>query len=144
MSQHIAHVNVVRFKYPIDDQRLKPFFDAVPTVNALAERSPGFVWRLSDPDEDARAPEVFGEPNMAIALSVWSSLDALKTFVYRSVHADYLRQRSDWFLPARGANKALWHIAPGARPTILEAKHRLEWLTLNGPGEFAFGFASAT
>lgn len=140
MTHHVAHVNVATLKYPATDPRMRPFFDAVPGINALAESSPGFIWRLDDADEEARAAELFGEPNMIIALSVWESVEALRAFVYRSQHGDYLRQRAQFFTPRREANKALWWIEPGTLPTILEAKHRLDWLTRNGPGEIAFGF----
>ncbi len=140
MNRRVAHVNVATLKYAADDERMQPFFAAVPAMNALAEASPGFVWRLTDADEEARAPALFGEPNMIIALSVWQSIDALRDFVYRSEHGDYLRQRTSYFRPRATANKALWWIEPGTLPTILEAKHRLDWLTLHGPGDVAFGF----
>lgn len=139
--RHVAHVNVASLKYPADDPRVKPFFDGVPEMNALAERSSGFVWRLDDAEEEARAPEIFDEPNLLVALSVWESVEALEQFVYRSAHGGFVRQRTDWFKPRNGANKALWWIQAGQRPTLVEASHRLEWLTLNGPGDVAFGFS---
>ena len=142
MTSHVAHVNVATLKFAADDPRMRPFFDAVPAINALAESSPGFVWRLDDADEEARAAALFGEPNMIIALSVWDSVASLRAFVYRSQHGEYLRQRATFFKPRPSANKALWWIEPGERPTVLEAKHRLDWLTRNGPGEIAFGFTT--
>lgn len=120
---------------------MQPFFDAVPAINALAERSPGFVWRLTDDAEEAKAAELFGEPNLAIALSVWETLESLRDFVYRSAHGGFVQQRASWFLPRAMANKALWRVAPGTQPSILDAKHRLDWLTRHGPGDVAFGFS---
>ncbi|MEL7312690.1 MAG: DUF3291 domain-containing protein [Pseudomonadota bacterium] len=140
----VAHVNVATLKYVKDDPRAQPFFDAVPEINALAERSEGFVWRLDDEAEEARAAQVFGEPGLLIALSVWTSVSALQQFVYRSAHGGYLRQRASWFVPRNSANKALWWIEPGVLPTIDEARHRLDWLTRNGPGEVAFDFSTGT
>ena len=124
-----------------DDPRMSGFFDGVPEINALAEGSPGFVWRLDDAGEEARAAELFGEPRLVIALSVWDSPEALQQFVYRSAHGGYVRRRAEWFVPRQGPNKALWWVEAGTRPTVLDAKHRLDWLALNGPGEFAFGFS---
>ena len=138
---NLAHVNIATMRYERDDPRMAPFFDAVPEINALAESSPGFIWRLTDADEEARAATVFGEPRLVIAISVWQDLDALRTFVYRSAHGGYVQQRSQWFVPRQGPNKALWWVEPGTEPGVVDAKHRLEWLALNGPGEFAFGFS---
>lgn len=141
MSRQLAHVNVASMRWDADDPRMKGFFDNVPEINTLAESSPGFVWRLTDAEEEARAAVLFGEPRLVIALSVWESLEALQHFVYRSAHGGYLRQRARWFHPRQGPNKALWWVEAGVRPTVLDAKHRLEWLAINGPGEFAFGFS---
>ena len=140
-EKFVAHVNVATPRFPRGDARIQPFFDGVAAINALAEASPGFVWRLDAADEEAKAEVLFGEPGLVIALSVWESVQALEAFVYRSAHGEYLRQRASWFLPRSGANKALWWVALDTRPTITEAQHRLEWLTLNGPGDVAFGFS---
>ncbi len=141
MSRQLAHVNIATMRWAPDDPRMKGFFDAVPAMNALAESSPGFVWRLTDAEEEARAAELFGEPHLLISISVWDSLEALQQFVYKSAHGGYLRQRADWFKPRQGPNKALWWVEAGTHPTALDAKHRLDWLAINGPGEFAFGFS---
>ncbi|MEO0575044.1 MAG: DUF3291 domain-containing protein [Pseudomonadota bacterium] len=140
-DQHIAHVNIATLRHAKGDARVQPFFDAVPKINALAERSPGFVWRLTDEAEEAKASALFGEANLAIAISVWENVDALREFVYASAHGGFLRQRGDWFVPRSAANKALWWVEPGTQPTVLEAKHRLDWLNKNGAGDIAFGFS---
>ena len=44
---HVAELNIGRLNYPIDDPRMAAFVDNLGRVNALAERMPGFVWRLS-------------------------------------------------------------------------------------------------
>ncbi|MEM7765252.1 MAG: DUF3291 domain-containing protein [Pseudomonadota bacterium] len=142
-QQHIAHVNVAVFRYPPGDPRVQPFFDAVPRINAMAEGSPGFVWRETRDEEEARAADLFGVPNLAIALSVWEDVESLRNFVYRSAHADFLRQRTDWFGPWDGPNKALWFVDQGHQPSVEEAKHRLNWLHHHGDGDVAFGFAAA-
>ena len=141
MRRQIAHVNVATMRWDADDPRMKGFFDNVSEVNALAETSHGFIWRLTDAREEARAATLFGEPRLVIAMSVWESLEALQQFVYNSAHGGYVRERANWFLPRQGPNKALWWVEAGTRPTVLEARHRLEWLARNGPGEFAFGFS---
>ena len=141
-ARHVAHVNVAKLKFEKGDPRVQLVFDAVPEIYALAERAAGCGWRRDDEAEEARAPDVFGEPGLLIALSVWESSDALQQFVYRSAHGGYLRQRASWFVPRNCANKALWWVERSERPSIDEARHRLDWLTRHGPGDVAFDFST--
>jgi len=43
---HLAQVNISRLLAPIDDPLIANFKAALDPINALAESSPGFVWRL--------------------------------------------------------------------------------------------------
>ena len=43
---HVAELNIGRLNYPIDDPRMADFVDNLARVNAMADRMPGFVWRL--------------------------------------------------------------------------------------------------
>ena len=45
---HLAQMNIGTMVGPKGDPRVQPFFDALDEINALAEASPGFVWRLTD------------------------------------------------------------------------------------------------
>ena len=47
---HLAQFNISRLKAPLDDPSLKEFVDFLDPVNAFAEQSPGFVWRLTAAD----------------------------------------------------------------------------------------------
>ena len=49
-------------------------------VNALAERSEGFVWRLKDDSGNATNFRPFPDPQMAVNLSVWESVEALERY----------------------------------------------------------------
>ena len=53
MEKHLAQMNIARMLYPLDDPKMEGFTSQLETINALAERSPGFVWRLKDDDGDA-------------------------------------------------------------------------------------------
>src|ERR1700727_2880649 len=44
MTHHIAQLNIGRFRYPTDDPRMAAFMTNLDRINALAERSEGFVW----------------------------------------------------------------------------------------------------
>lgn len=110
-------------------------------INALADRSPGFVWRLQTEDGNATAIRPYADDErMAINMSVWESLDALQQFVYRSGHAGPLRDRKQWFEPIEGPILVLWWILAGHVPTVAEALERLQHLRERGPTPHAFTF----
>ena len=66
---HLAELNIGKFKYPTTDPRMADFMDNLDRVNALAERSPGFVWRLKGDNNNATDFRVGDD--MAVNLSVW-------------------------------------------------------------------------
>jgi len=117
---------------------MQAFVDGLEPINALADGSVGFVWRLQTDDGDATALRVFDDDMLIVNMSVWESLEALRAFVFRTEHADFLRRRSEWFERLADASTALWWIAAGAAPTIDDAKQRLELLRANGPMPEAF------
>ena len=45
---HLAQVNIGRVLGGPDDPRMADFYNNLARINALAERMPGFVWRLKD------------------------------------------------------------------------------------------------
>src|SRR5215831_8734552 len=137
---HVAQVNVARVLAPLDSPALEDFADNLQPINALADRSPGFVWRLQTEAGNATAIRPYDDERMAINLSVWASLEALQQFVYRSGHVVPLRDRSKWFEPIDGPILALWWIPAGHIPTVAEAADRLALLKARGPSPDAFTF----
>jgi hypothetical protein len=137
---HLAQVNIGRFRAPIEDPSMEGFRTQLDPINALADRSSGFVWRLQTEEGNATAIRPYDDERMAINLSVWESLDALQQFVYRSAHVAPLRDRQQWFEPIEGPILALWWIPVGHVPTVDEAKARLEHLRVRGPSAEAFTF----
>jgi hypothetical protein len=117
------------------------FRNQLDVINALADATPGFVWRLQTDQGNAMAIRPFaGDERMAINMSVWQSLEALQQFVYRSAHAASLRDRKQWFEPMDGPILALWWIPAGHIPTVAEAIERLQLLSERGPSPEAFTF----
>lgn len=140
---HLAQVNVARMRASLDDPIMAGFTSQLERINAIADASPGFVWRLATPDGDATALRVFEDERVLVNMSVWESLEALHHYVYRSPHLGPLRDRREWFEPGDGPMLALWWVPKGQIPTIEEAKGKLEELRLHGPTPAAFTFRKA-
>ena len=116
------------------------FVDRLDEFNSLADKSPGFVWRLQTSEGNATYFRPFEDERVLLNMSVWETIDALKDYVYRTPHADLLRQRQNWFEKFAGAYVALWWVPAGHVPSIDEAKKRLAHLDRYGPTQFAFTF----
>lgn len=138
---HLAQVNIGRFVAPLDDPRMEGFRSQLDPINALADRSPGFVWRLQTEAGNATAIRPMDDDErLAINMSVWTSLEALRTYVYESAHVGPLRDRKRWFEPMEGPILALWWIPAGHIPTVADGMDRLAHLKVHGPTAHAFTF----
>jgi len=116
------------------------FVASLDEINALADRSPGFVWRLQTEEGNASALRPYEDDRIIINLSVWETLEDLKTYVYEGAHVQVMRRRRQWFEKFEGMYMALWWIEAGRIPSVNEAKERLEYLNKNGESERAFTF----
>jgi heme-degrading monooxygenase HmoA len=139
-TYHIAQVNIARMRGPLDGPVMEGFVARLAEINALADRSPGFVWRLQTEEGDATYLRPYDDDRILFNLSVWESVEELKDYVYKSAHRELLRQRKDWFEKMEENFLALWWISPGHIPTIDEAKERLEHLRSFGETAQAFTF----
>jgi hypothetical protein len=138
---HLAQANIGRFRAPLEDPIMEGFRTQLDPINALADGSPGFVWRLQTEDGNATAIRPYADDNlMAINLSVWKSLESLQHFVYQSAHVGTLRARAQWFEPIEGPILVRWWIPVGHIPTVAEARERLQYLKDHGPAPHAFTF----
>ena len=137
---HIAQVNIGRIRASLNDPVMAGFVARLDEINALADRSPGFVWRLQTTEGNATYFRPYDDDRVLMNMSVWETVDALKQYVYRTVHAELLRQRHDWFEKFEGAYLALWWVPVGHIPGIDEAKKRIAHLDAHGPTQFAFTF----
>lgn len=138
---HLAQVNIARARGEMTDPVMAEFVGRLPEINALADQSPGFVWRLQTEDGDATAVRPYADTRILINLSVWAHLPALRTYVYRSDHAAIMRRRREWFERFDRIYVALWWVPVGHRPLVAEAVGRLAHLEQHGPTAFAFSFA---
>jgi hypothetical protein len=137
---HLAQLNVGRLRAPLDDPRIDDFRNNLERVNALAEVSRGFVWRLQDEGGDATGIKAFDDELEIINLTVWESIDALADFTYRSAHVQFLRRRREFFEAPTQPILCLWWIPAGTIPSVTDAVARLEHLRAHGPTPTAFTF----
>ncbi len=137
---HLAQINVGRLLAPVQHPQIADFAANLDRINALADGLPGFVWRLKG--EGNNATDIQPRPDdplFAINMSVWTDLDALAGFVYRSAHRDIMRRRREWF-EAMEIYMALWWIPAGHIPSIEEGMATLATFERLGPTAAAFTF----
>ena len=140
MDVQLAQVNIARMKAPFDDPVMAGFVGRIGELNALADASPGFVWRLPSATEEDGYHRPYDDDRILFNLSVWQTVEALRAYAYGTVHAESVRRRYDWFEKFDRAYLALWWIPAGHRPSIDEAKQRLAHLDEHGPSPIAFTF----
>jgi hypothetical protein len=138
----LAQVNIGRARGAITDSVMQGFVARLEEINALAERTPGFVWRLQTEDGNATAFRPYPDDHgILINLSVWSDVESLREYVFRSLHAEVMRRRREWFERFEGVYAALWWVSAGHRPSLEEAVERIAHLEAHGPTAYAFTFA---
>jgi hypothetical protein len=140
MTHDLAQLNIAQMRASLADPVMAGFVAQTDEMNAAAETSTGCVWRLVMDDNEAGSLSVFGRHHLLLNLSVWTSIDALRDYAYRGVHAAPLRERQHWFLPMDPPSSVLWWVPKGHRPDGAEGKERLARLARNGPASEAFTF----
>jgi len=136
---HLAQINVGRLQQPMDHPQIADFAANLDRINALAEGQAGFVWRLKGDGNDATDLQAFDDPLVITNMSVWTDMDALAGFVYRSAHRDIMRRRREWF-EAMVVYQTLWWVPVGHTPSVEEGLAKLEILERLGPSPAAFTF----
>ena len=139
-AYHLAQLNIAWALAPLDDPLLADFMARLDEINALADDSPGFVWRLQSDSGNATDIQATADPNLLVNLSVWDSPKSLFDYVYRSGHAGVMRRRKEWFESRRGPHLVLWWVPAGELPTVEQALERLDRLRRDGPSPEAFTF----
>ena len=137
---HLAELNIGRMKgEDINDPIMARFKEQLEEINALAEGSAGFIWRLKDESGDATNIRAYDDPQMAVNMSVWEDFSALEAYVYSGRHVEVMKSRRDWF-HRMDFYMVLWWVPVGHIPTVEEAKERLDFLQKNGASPYAFTF----
>ena len=136
---HLAELNIGKFKYPTSDARMAGFMDNLDRVNAMAERAEGFVWRLKGDNNNATDMRIGDD--MAVNMSVWESAKALENYVFKTVHVQFYKRKTEWFDLMEKPHMVFWWVPEGHQPTVDEAWDRLQDYEKNGASDWAFGWA---
>jgi hypothetical protein len=139
---HLAQLNVARLLHPLDHPALASFVDNLDAVNAVADASPGFVWRLQEESGNATDVRPWGD-DMIVNLSLWVDLPSLRDFVFAPDHAAVLRRRRGYFEPMSTPHLVLWWVPAGHVPDLAEARDRLDDLEAHGATPHAFTLRAA-
>ena len=137
---YLAQVNIGKILAPMDSSLMSEFKNNLDRINALAEGSEGFVWRLKDDNNNATSIKVFEDDFMLINMSVWKNMETLYKYVYESAHVEYLKKRREWFEKLTEMHMALWWIPAGHVPSASEAIERLTHIRDKGDTPYAFSF----
>ena len=140
---HVAELNIGRLNYPIDDPRMADFVDNLGRINAMADRMPGFVWRLVGDGSNGGALEMrpYADPMMAVNMSVWETIEQMEAFVWKTLHQRFYNRKAEWFEKLASHHLVMWFVDEGHVPTLVEAEERLNHLNARGNSDFAFDWS---
>ena len=138
---YLAQINIALMKAPLEAPIMAEFAAALNEVNAVADQSPGFVWRLQTPSGNATNVRAYPDPKILVNLSVWQGVEPLKAYVYKSLHGEFFIRRRQWFEKFPGEHFAMWWILAGQWPSVEAGKAKLEHLTRHGDSPDCFTFA---
>lgn len=136
----IAQMNVAHALYDLQDPAMADFMGSLDRINALAEATPGFVWRLKSDSGNATEIRVSDDPRLIVNLTVWESVEALFGYVYLSDHRGVMVRRRQWFRKPEGPYQVLWWTEGVPMPDAAEGLARLAHLAEHGPTPHAFTF----
>jgi hypothetical protein len=136
---HLAELNIAVPKYPLDDPRMADFMNNLQRINELGASMPGFVWIHKDDTGHAmHMPTPW--PDAAANLTVWEGAEQLEHFVWNTVHKRFYNRKHEWFNAMKSHHFVMWWVEEGHRPTLQEAKERLDYYDKNGNSDHAFGW----
>ena len=142
-GHHLAELNVGRLVAPVDDPRVAEFMANLDRINGLGKRMPGFVWMMEgsgEPGTGNTENNIGDDPQFVANLTVWEDLASLETFVWNTVHKQFVDRRHEWFQMLTDMHFVMWWIPAGHRPSLDEALERLDDLRANGDSDAAFGW----
>ncbi|WP_347926310.1 DUF3291 domain-containing protein [Pontimicrobium sp. SW4] len=140
MKYYLAQVNIAKMLAPIDDPIMADFVNNLDRINAVADKSEGFIWRLQGIESNATAIKAFDDDTLIINMSVWEDMEALFNYTYKSDHVAIFARRKEWFSRIKDMHMVFWFIPEGHTPSPKEARERLEYANTHGTSPYAFTF----
>ncbi len=141
MNYNLAQINIAQGKAAVDSEIMHGFVSRIEEINAIADKAPGFIWRLQTEEGDSTAIKAFDDPTMLVNMSTWQDVESLKKYVYNSFHVELIKGKKAWFDKIVKVHQVMWWIPAGTIPTIEQAKEKLVYLQKHGSTEQAFTFA---
>ncbi len=142
-GQHLAEINVGRLVAETGDPRVAEFMAALDRINGMGRRMPGFVWMAEGsgaPGTGNTEVKLDGDPRYVSNLTVWEDAPSLARFVFETVHRQFYERRAEWFEVLGAMHFAMWWVPAGHRPTLAEARARLDLRARQGDTGAAFGW----
>ena len=115
----LAQLNIAVMKEPLESPGMADFVANLDRINALAEASPGFVWRLQSEEGNNTAFRPLGETTL-VNMSVWKDVESLNVYVYKTAHVEIMRRRDEWFERMREHSSC----SGGCLPVIVPASRK--------------------
>ena len=141
---YLAQFNIAEAIAAMDSPIMADFINNTDRINALAEKHPGFVWRLKgEYSDDSYSIKAFDNDFMLVNMSVWKDRESLFDYVYNSGHIEIFKRRKEWFEKMPKMHMVLWYVAEGHIPSVEEGIERLEYLREHGESAHAFSFKSS-
>src|SRR6202790_1769553 len=120
MTYQLAQINISRLIAPLDDPKIAAFVSPLEPIHALADKAPGFVWRLQSDSGNATDIAYNDDPFVIVNMSVWQSLQSLRHSTYRAHHLGICRDLAKWFEKADNPIYGLWWVPMGRLPAVAE------------------------
>jgi len=139
---NLAQVNIAKMLAPMDDTIMQNFVNNLDRINEIAEQAEGFIWRLKDGEDYEKAAEVFKDETLIVNMSVWTDMDSLFNYVYKSGHIEVFKRKKEWFSKLKMMHMVFWFVQAGHTPTPEEAKACLNYINTHGETPYAFTFKS--
>lgn len=129
----LASFNIATAKWPPGSPEMSAFESMLDSVHEIAERSPGFVWRMKTDDGSLLRNEAGDLLNVAM----FRDIETLENFTFNTIHKKAMR-RSDGLFEHPEIYHVMWWVYDGHRPTVEECYSRLKLLREEGPTVRAF------
>jgi len=137
---YIAQANYSQWIPDISQHSMKAFLEQADRVHEHAENSKGYVWRYEYNPHSHTLDTLFGVERIVFNMTVWETIEDLKSFSFKTIHGSTMKRRQEWFTKLAGQRSVLWWIPDDHKPSAKEAKDRFELLNIQGPTEEAFTF----